>query len=60
MRCRGCNADYEPRLNKITGNDDDLCSQCLIVAKYAALDIDDEMIDDVELSLDMLDMDLER
>lgn len=55
-RCKACNKDFEPRLNKLTGSDEDLCSECLIVARYAALDIEDDIVDDVELSLDMLDI----
>jgi len=55
-RCKCCDADFDPRMNKITGEEEDLCSNCLIIARYAALDIDDENTDDIDLSLDYLDL----
>ena len=58
MKCKGCNSDFDPRINKHTGKLEDLCSNCLLIARYAALDIDDDLVDDIELSLDMLDEDI--
>jgi len=59
MRCRCCNNQFEPRENKITGLPEDLCSDCLLISRYAALGIDDEDTNDIEMSLNYLDMDID-
>lgn len=57
MKCKACDADFEPRINRQTGKEEELCGSCLIIARYAALGIEDEDTDDIDLSLDYLDLD---
>lgn len=57
--CKCCDQLFEPRKNKFTGDDELLCEDCLVIARYSAYDIDDVNSEDISLSLDMLDIDLD-
>jgi hypothetical protein len=56
MRCKCCNAEYEPkRINKYTNDYEDLCPGCLLEAKMAFYD-DDKEIGGIDEILDGYDL----
>lgn len=55
--CKACNAPFRPRKNPHTGEDEVLCSGCLVEARFSAEEVyeqeQDYLDDDI---LDMLDL----
>ena len=58
-RCKACNTKFVPRINKLSGEEEDLCSNCLIIAKLSIIDADLEINEDPELLLDFFDLSLD-
>ena len=58
--CKACNEIFSPRINKFTGEEEELCSSCLIIARLSAYNIDDVNILDADLELDFLDLDTDK
>jgi len=56
-RCRACNSKFYPRINKLNNEEESLCTECLSIARFSAIGVDNVHEDDVELSLDLLDLD---
>ena len=46
-----CGRSFRPRKNPHTGENEEICSTCLLIALQAAYDIEEE-VDDIESSLD--------
>ena len=57
IRCKACNAEFTPRRNILTNCEEDLCSDCLVIARLAAQDIETD-VEDADKILDSLDLDL--
>lgn len=56
LRCSACNSEIiRVRINKFTGKEETLCSDCLSVARLAALDIEPTR-DESDLILDFLEV----
>lgn len=58
-QCKACQAEYYPKINPHTGEDEELCDRCLMIALYAANDIEDEDSDDPSLAVDYLEFESE-
>lgn len=56
--CKACGALYKPRINKLTKTEEDLCTECLLSARLAAWDMDDDG-EDPNIIFDTLDMECE-
>jgi hypothetical protein len=55
--CKACNSLYKPRINPFTDGLEDLCSDCLVEARFSAYGIEEDIdYNEVEDILDTLDM----
>lgn len=54
-RCKSCNTDYEPRINKLNGQEESLCANCLAIALDSVYELDydnqdpEDFLDGVDL-----------
>jgi hypothetical protein len=58
-RCKACGVQYKPRINKLTGKEEDLCTKCLLLARLAARNLEDDG-EDPEVILQTLDMEYDN
>lgn len=55
--CKACGVEVKRfRINKITGQPEELCNECLVIARLSAIGIDGPINDREEDVLDALDI----
>jgi len=54
-RCKACEVEFIPRINKANGEEEELCSECLCEARCSAYNIEADL-DYAEEMLDVLDL----
>ena len=55
-RCRACNSEFLPRINKHTHQEEDLCSECITISYLSNLDSDIDLKEDPDQLLDCFDL----